>query len=142
MCHGWHSTYYSNRKSLAIGQASSEQAFHWLPSICVIFSLADNPDSPQLAGSRQEDIDSFVKFVIQPVIQAEEHSFKKYFPSYLFIFLISVAEPKLFIFGSGYGSDFGHNFGSGSSSCYSHILALKTVLIILIIEVLMTFSSF
>ena len=35
-----------------------------------------------------------------------------------------VAEPKLFIFGSG--SDFHHNFGSGSgsSSCYSHILAL------------------
>ena len=38
----------------------------------------------------------------------------------------SVAEPKLFIFGSG--SDFGYNFGSGSSSSYSHILALKTVL--------------
>ena len=38
----------------------------------------------------------------------------------------SVAEPKLFIFGSG--SDFGHNFGSGSSSSYNHILALKTVL--------------
>ena len=38
----------------------------------------------------------------------------------------SVAEPKLFIFGSG--SDFGHNFGSGSSYSYSHILALKTVL--------------
>ena len=37
---------------------------------------------------------------------------------------ISVAEPKLFIFGSG--SDFDHNFGSGSgySSSYSHILAL------------------
>ena len=34
----------------------------------------------------------------------------------------SVAEPKLFIFGSG--SDFDHNFGSGSSSSYSHILAL------------------
>ena len=34
----------------------------------------------------------------------------------------SVAEPKLFIFCSG--SDFGHNFGSGSSSSYSHILAL------------------
>ena len=35
----------------------------------------------------------------------------------------SVAEPKLFIFGSG--SDFGHNFGSGSGSSssysYSHI---------------------
>ena len=42
----------------------------------------------------------------------------------------SVAEPKLFIFGSGSssGSDFGHNFGSGSSSSNSHILALKTVL--------------
>ena len=38
----------------------------------------------------------------------------------------SVAEPKLFIFGSG--SDFDHNFGSGSSSSYSQILALKTVL--------------
>ena len=40
----------------------------------------------------------------------------------------SVAEPKLFIFGSG--SDFDHNVGSGfgSSSNYSHILALKTVL--------------
>ena len=36
--------------------------------------------------------------------------------------LSSVAEPKLFIFGSG--SDFDHNFGSGSSSSYSHILAL------------------
>ena len=32
----------------------------------------------------------------------------------------SVAEPKLFIFGSG--SDFDHNFGSSYS--YSHILAL------------------
>ena len=38
----------------------------------------------------------------------------------------SVAEAKLFIFGSG--SDFGQNFGSGSSSSYNHILALKTVL--------------
>ena len=39
-----------------------------------------------------------------------------------FVF-ISVAEPKLFIFGSGF--DFGHNFGSS----YSHILlALITVL--------------
>ena len=43
-----------------------------------------------------------------------------------------VAEPKLFIFGSG--SDLGNNFGSGSSSSSSssssfrHILALKTVL--------------
>ena len=38
----------------------------------------------------------------------------------------SVAEPKLFIS----GSDFGHYFGSGSgsSSSYSHLLALKTVL--------------
>ena len=36
----------------------------------------------------------------------------------------SVAELKLFIFGSG--SDFVHNFGSGSSS--SHVLPLKTVL--------------
>ena len=36
----------------------------------------------------------------------------------------SVAEPKLFIFGSG--SDFDHNFGFGSS--YSHILALQIVL--------------
>ena len=37
----------------------------------------------------------------------------------------SVAELKLFIF----GSDFDHNFGSGSgsSSRHSHILALKTV---------------
>ena len=39
---------------------------------------------------------------------------------------ISVAEPKLFIFGSS--SNFGHNFGSGSSSSYSYILALKTFL--------------
>ena len=40
----------------------------------------------------------------------------------------SVAEPKLFIFGSdsGYSSTFVHNFGSGSSSC--HIMTLKTVL--------------
>ena len=36
----------------------------------------------------------------------------------------SVAEPKLFIFGSG--SIFVHNFGSSSS--YSHILLLRTVL--------------
>ena len=43
----------------------------------------------------------------------------------IFIFF-SVAEPKLFLFSSG--SDFDHNFGSGSSSSYSHILALKTVL--------------
>ena len=35
-----------------------------------------------------------------------------------------VAEPKLFIFGSGAGSDFDHNFASGSSSSYSHIFAL------------------
>ena len=34
----------------------------------------------------------------------------------------SVAEPELFIF----GSDFDHNSGSGSSSSYSHILALKS----------------
>ena len=33
----------------------------------------------------------------------------------------SVAEPKVFIF----GFDFGHIFGSGSSSSCSHILALK-----------------
>ena len=41
---------------------------------------------------------------------------------------ISVAEPKLFIFGSG--STFVHNFcsGSSSSSSPSHILPLKTVL--------------
>ena len=39
---------------------------------------------------------------------------------------ISVAEPKLFIFGPC--SNFDHNFGSGSGSSYSHILALKTVL--------------
>ena len=32
----------------------------------------------------------------------------------------SVAEPKLFFFGSGSSSDFDHNFGSS----YSHILAL------------------
>ena len=37
---------------------------------------------------------------------------------------VCVAEPKLFFFGSG--SDFGHNFGSGSS--YSHILALTVEL--------------
>ena len=36
----------------------------------------------------------------------------------------SVAEPKLFILGSALG----HNFGSGASSSYSHILAPKTVL--------------
>ena len=51
----------------------------------------------------------------------------------------SVAEPKLFIS----GSDFGHNFGSSSS--YSHILALKTVKTLpstILIEVAMTFSSF
>ena len=38
-------------------------------------------------------------------------------------FFSSVAETKLFIFGSG--SDFVHNFGSSSS--YSHILPHKTV---------------
>ena len=44
----------------------------------------------------------------------------------LYIFT-SVAEPKLFIFGSG--SNFDHNFGSDSSSgsSYRHILALTTV---------------
>ena len=42
------------------------------------------------------------------------------------ILLSSVAETKLFIFGSG--SDFDHNFSSGSGSSYSYILALKTVL--------------
>ena len=52
----------------------------------------------------------------------------------------SVAEPKLFISGSA----FDHNFGSGSSSSYSHILALKTVLkhySTILIEVEITFSS-
>ena len=43
----------------------------------------------------------------------------------------SVAEPKLFIFGSdtGFGSAFVHNFGSGSSSISIsiHILTLNTV---------------
>ena len=39
-------------------------------------------------------------------------------------YMICVAEPKLFIS----GSDFVHLFGSGSSSSYSHILLLKTVL--------------
>ena len=38
----------------------------------------------------------------------------------------SVAEPKLFIFGSG--SDLAIISGSVSSSSYSHILALKTVI--------------
>ena len=38
------------------------------------------------------------------------------------IILCSGAEPKIFIFGSGF--DFDHNFGSGSSSSSSHILAL------------------
>ena len=38
------------------------------------------------------------------------------------VYYCSVAEPKLFIFGSGFGSTFVHNFGSGSSSSYSHIL--------------------
>ena len=41
---------------------------------------------------------------------------------FLIRIFVSVAEPKLFI--SGSGSDFDHNFGSGSSSSYSHILAL------------------
>ena len=35
----------------------------------------------------------------------------------------SVAEPKLFIFASG--SDFDHNFGSGSSSSYSQYWYFK-----------------
>ena len=39
-----------------------------------------------------------------------------------------VAEPKLFIFVSGSGSTFVHNFGSGSSSSYCRILSLKTVI--------------
>ena len=43
----------------------------------------------------------------------------------------SVAEPKLFIFGSDSGSTFVHNFGPdfGSSSSSCHILTLKTVLL-------------
>ena len=40
--------------------------------------------------------------------------------------LLSVAEPKLFIFDSG--STCVHNFGSFSSTSYSHKLPLETVL--------------
>ena len=34
----------------------------------------------------------------------------------------SVAEPKLFIFGSDFGSTFVHNFGSGSDSSSATLL--------------------
>ena len=40
----------------------------------------------------------------------------------------SVAEPKLFIFGSDSGSTFVHIFGSDSGSSSCHILPLKTLL--------------
>ena len=48
-----------------------------------------------------------------------------YYRDFLKLNKVSVAEPKLFIFGSD--STFDHNFGSGSSSSYSHILPRKSV---------------